>query len=196
MAQTIRFHRRHLPHWEIEAGRYFVTVRCADSLPQAAVLRLREISVNLSRIAPQSAQFHALQRQSFLTLEKYLDAGVGSCPLSHPAAARVVAEEFAALSDWSVSVPHFTIMPNHWHALLTPGPGCLHSLSAVLKRIKGRTAKRIRAAIGGHGPLWQREWFDRWMRADAEWEKCVTYIRNNPVKAGLVPVWSEHPWTK
>jgi len=44
--------------------------------------------------------------------------------------------------------------------------------------------------------VWQREWFDRWIRDEAEWEKCVAYIRNNPVKAGLARTWVEHPWTK
>lgn len=196
MAQTIRFHRRHLPHWEVEQGRYFITVRCGDSLPQDAILRLVEISDNLGRIAPQSDQFAALQRESFVTLEKYLDAGHGSCPLRHAAVAAIVRDEFAALSDWGVQVPHFTLMPNHWHALLTPGPDCLHALSAIMKRLKGRTAKRLRTILGGSGPVWQREWFDRWICSDAEWEKCVAYIRNNPVKAGLARYWFEHPWTK
>jgi len=95
-----------------------------------------------------------------------------------------------------VAVPHFTIMPNHWHALLVPDPSSPHALSTIMKRIKGRTAKRLRALLGGSGPVWQREWFDRWMRSDAEWEKSVAYIRNNPVKAALVGSWSEHPWTK
>jgi len=65
-----------------------------------------------------------------------------------------------------------------------------------MKRLKGRTARRIRALLGGRGPVWQREWFDHWMRSDAEWEKCVAYIRNNPVKAGLAPIWSDHRWTQ
>jgi len=65
-----------------------------------------------------------------------------------------------------------------------------------MKRLKGRTAKRIRGALGGSGAFWQREWFDRWMRDDAEWERCAAYIRNNPVKAGLAEKWEAHPWTR
>lgn len=196
MAQTTRFTRRHLPHWEVEQGRYFVTVRCADSLPKVAVLRLDELTQSLRLIAPRSAQFIALQRETFLTSEKYLDAGYGACPLRQPATAQVMLDELASLADWQVFVPHFTIMPNHWHVMLIPGPQCPYTLSAVMKRIKGRTAKSLRGLIGGEGPVWQREWFDRWMRDDAGWEKCVAYIRNNPVKAGLARTWSEHPWTK
>ncbi|MDI1335487.1 MAG: transposase [Lacunisphaera sp.] len=196
MPRTIRFTHRHLPHWEVADGRYFVTVHCADSLPKEAVLRLKELTEALHLIAPRSGRFAALQREAFRTLEKYLDRGHGSCPLRLAPAATIVREEFATLSDWGVAVPHFTIMPNHWHVLLVPAPDCPHSLSAIMKRLKGRTAKCLRATLGGRGPVWQCEWFDRWMRSDAEWEKCVAYIRNNPVKGGLVQTWPEHPWTK
>jgi len=196
MPQTIRFTKRHLPHWEVLDGRYFITVRCADSLPKEAVLRLQELAEALRSIEPHSNQFAALQRESFRTAEKYLDAGYGSCPLARADTAGIVRDEFAALSDWRIEVPHFAIMPNHWHALLVPLPDSIRSLSAILKRLKGRTAKRIRRLGIGTGPVWQSEWFDRWMRSDAEYEKCVAYIRNNPVKTGLVQKWSDHPWTQ
>lgn len=196
MAQTTRFTYRHLPHWEVEEGRYFITVRCADSLPREAVLRLAELAETQRLIEPSSAQFAAHQRQLFLTLEKYLDKGHGSCPLLHAEAAAIICDELTTVTDWRVSAPHFTVMPNHWHALLIPGPDCPHTLSDIMKRLKGRTAKRLRTLLGGRGPVWQREWFDRWMRSDAEHEKCVAYIRNNPVKAGLIRNWMEHPRTR
>lgn len=196
MAHTVRFTRRNLPHWEVEGGRYFVTVRCADSLPREAVLRLAELHRTLATITPCSPEFAALQRETFRTLEKYLDAGAGACPLRDSAAAQIVVEELAALADVRVSVPHFCVMPNHWHALILPPKESTPPLNALMRRLKGRTAKRIRARLGGGGPVWQREWFDRWIRNDAEWERSVAYIRNNPVKAGLVRDWSEHPWTQ
>lgn len=197
MAHTIRFTRRKLPHWEVENGRYFVTVRCADSLPRDAVLRMAEMHETLSTIEPHSAAFVALQRETFRTLEKYLDAGHGACRLGDSAAAALLAHEFEQLADWHVAVPHYTIMPNHWHALIVPADECTHSLSQVIHRIKGRTARSINRLLQTNGkPLWQREWFDRWIRNDAEWERTVAYLRNNPVKAGLVNQWSKHKWTR
>ncbi len=193
---TTRFHRGILPHWEVERGRYFVTVRLADSLPRETVLRLQEIHRAVSAIKPQSPQFVTLQRRYFLTLEKYLDASSGSCALRDPNLAQFIVDEFHSLTDWQIEVPHYTIMPNHWHALIVPSPDCTHSLAAIMKRLKGRSALRIRRALGGTGSLWQREWFDRWMRDDAEFEKTIRYIQSNPVKAGLVTDWPNHPWTK
>lgn len=168
-------------------------VRCADSLPAEAVIRLAEIERTLAAIDANSPLFLEFQRRQFRTLEKYLDAGSGECALRKPAIARMIVEELNALDDWQVSVPHFTVMPNHWHALVVPREACSRSLAGIMKRVKGRSGRRIRATIGGRGPFWQREWFDRWMRDDAEWEKCVDYIRNNPVKAGLAKSWNGHP---
>jgi putative transposase len=196
LTRTTRFSRRNLPHWEVEGGRYFVTVRCADSLPHEAIARLAGIQEALAAVEPRSGQFADLQRRYFSTMEKYLDAASGACVLRDERAACAVVAEFSALTEWQIDVPHYTVMPNHWHAMIITREGCRHSLSAVMKRMKGRSAHAIRAAVGGKGAVWQREWFDRWMRSNAELEKCVAYIRNNSVKAGLARDWSEHPWTK
>lgn len=194
--RTIKFTRRHLPHWEVEAAEYFVTVRCADSLPGDATERIVELHRHLACIPPRSIEFASLQRQLFRTLEKYLDAGHGVCPLRHSACARIVLEEFSALAECGASVSHFTIMPNHWHALIAPLGNCQHSLSQIMKRLKGRSARRIRQAIGGRGAVWQREWFDRWLRNPQERARVVDYIRGNPVRAGLADDWASHPWTR
>jgi REP element-mobilizing transposase RayT len=193
---TTRFRRGNLPHWEVVDGRYFVTFRLGDSLPGATVAHLREIHRDISGIAANSPAFEQLQRQYFQTMEKYLDAGAGSCALRTPSLAKIVAEELGAMLDWDVSVPHYTIMPNHVHGLITPAPSCQWSLSEVMRRIKGRTGYRIRRLLGGSGPVWQREWFDRWIRNESEWSRTVDYIRQNPVKAHLVARWQDHTWTR
>jgi len=193
---TRRFHRNKLPHWEVEQGRYFVTVRLSDSLPRHVVQELQEVRASLVEIEAQSEQFAAMQRRYFRTLERYLDAGVGCCCLRDAPTASIVLDELKALRDWHIEAPHFSVMPNHWHAIVVPDATCEYSLSSVMKRLKGRSAKRIRQSVGGKGPLWQCEWFDRWIRDDAEWEKTVRYIRDKPVKAGLVSHWEEHTWTR
>ena len=196
LVKTTRFTRGRLPHWEVEHGQYFVTVRCHDSLPVEAVARLQEIQVSLRQIEARSEEFIRLQRQYFLTMEKFLDAGGGCAPLRRTEAAAALVASFAALTDEGVSVPHFAIMPNHWHALLAPmGAGSI-DLHRVMTRLKGRSARAVNLALGQRGPLWQREWFDRWMRDEAEWGRCVEYVRQNPVKAGLVRDWREDQWTR
>jgi REP element-mobilizing transposase RayT len=138
-----------------------------------------------------------MQRAYFLTMEKYLDHGPANGGLlCDPVAAQTVVSEFALLGEWHVEVAHHSVMPNHWHALLVPREPGAHSLRDIMKRVKGRSGKAIRHLCGGTGPVWQREWFDRWVRDEVEWAKIVDYIHNNPVKAGLARTWREHPWTR
>jgi REP element-mobilizing transposase RayT len=159
-------------------------------------LKLQEIQRTESRIPASSDEFASQQRQLFRTLEKCLDAGYGACPLRQPAAANIVVAELEALADWQIAAPHFSVMPNHWHALLVPTDARAHSLSQIMKRVKGRTGKRIRRLVPGVGAFWQSEWFDRWVRDDNEWARIATYIQNNPGKAGLCLDHREHPWTR
>lgn len=173
-----------------------MTVRCADGLPHDVVTRLQEIHLNLQAVEPRSEMFAASQRAYFRTMEKYLDRGLGACVLREPVTAQTVISELDLLAEWQVAVPHYSVMPNHWHALLVPLEGCAHSLSEIMKRVKGRSAKGIRRRCGGTGAVWQREWFDRWVRDEAEWERIIDYIHDNPVKAGLVHSWRDHPWTR
>jgi REP element-mobilizing transposase RayT len=129
-------------------------------------------------------------------MEKHLAAGAGTCLLSNSRYAESVVGELLGLAPLGLDVPHYSIMPNHWHALITPRSANAVSLGTAMKRVKGRTGRQIRAGVGGTGPIWQREWFDHWIRNEAEWEKTVAYIQNNPVKAGIVSHWRHHPWTK
>ena len=193
---TTRYSRGRLPHWEIEGARYFVTVRCHGSLPADVMAQLREVHVALQAIQPASKEFALLQRKYFLTMEKYLDQGAGAVPFCRPTAAIILQRELETLIEEGALVPHYSIMPNHWHALLAPKPGTTLDLHAIMARLKGRTARDINSALSRSGPFWQREWFDRWVRNEAEWEKCRDYIRQNPVKAGLAKDWRDHPWTR
>lgn len=45
------------------------------------------------------------------------------------------------------------------------------------------------------GPVWQREHYDRFIRDQSHYETVVTYIRENPVKAGLVERAEEWPFS-
>jgi REP element-mobilizing transposase RayT len=192
--ETIGFSRRSLPHWEVAGARYFVTVRCAGLLPRDVRERLAEIELSLRQIKAHSAAFVALQRRFFATLEAY-DDGNGRGPLQDGPSAECVVSELQNLREIGIAVPHYSVMPTHWHALLVPLADNVPPLSTVMKRIKGRMAHQIRRIAGGTGPVWQREWFDRWVRDDAEWQRFVDYIRANPVKAGLASEWSRHRWT-
>ena len=81
------------------------------------------------------------------------------------------------------------VMPDHVHMLLTPmcdPKGWPYSLPLILKLIKGVSARSVNGLLGGSGPVWQDESLDHVLRSDESFGEKLEYIRENPVRAGLV----------
>src|SRR4051812_24020845 len=85
---------------------------------------------------------------------------------------------------------HFgVVMPDHTHLLLQPLKlqiGKWHDLPAIMKSLKGVSARRINQLLGTSGAVWQEEYFDRIVRDAAEYDEKANYMWMNPVKAELV----------
>ena len=89
------------------------------------------------------------------------------------------------------------IMPEHVHLLLTPlrdSEGNLFSLVEILQGIKGASAHSLNRALGRSGPVWQEESFDHVLRSVDKFEETVEYIRQNPVRRGLVARPEDYRW--
>jgi putative transposase len=89
------------------------------------------------------------------------------------------------------------VMPSHVHLLLTPlrdEQGWPHTLPAILKLIKGVSARSVNKLLGVSGPVWQDESFDHVLRSDESFAEELEYIRQNPVRAGLVTRAEEYSW--
>ena len=89
------------------------------------------------------------------------------------------------------------VMPDHVHLLLTPlqdenswGIG----LPAILKSIKGASARSVNKLLSASGPVWQEESFDHVLRSQESREEKLEYIRQNPVRRGLVQKPEDYPW--
>lgn len=184
METEFRIWKRRLPHWEVSGGRYFITIRCTGSLPTTVRRQLEEIRAESEANALGETAIEARQRAYFRVLENYLDQGVGFAPFQTPSAARIGLQSMrCAFEKEGWAVGPLVIMPNHCHVIVRQ---CSEAgLEEVMKRVKGRVARETNAFLGRSGKLWQGEWFDRWIRDDAEYGRTARYIRNNPVKAGL-----------
>jgi REP-associated tyrosine transposase len=89
------------------------------------------------------------------------------------------------------------IMPEHVHLLLTPLPdheGRVYPLQNILKLIKGTSARSVNQLMGRAGPIWQEESFDHVLRSSESFEDKLEYIRQNPVRRGLVNRPEDYPW--
>ncbi len=50
---------------------------------------------------------------------------------------------------------------------------------------KSYTARMANRILGRTGAFWQREYYDRLIRNENEFERAVRYVLENPVRAGL-----------
>lgn len=80
------------------------------------------------------------------------------------------------------------VMPNHVHVLVRANADA--SLRVIVQRWKSISARSINRLFGREGSLWQANYFDRFMRDEAQLAATVDYIEMNPVVAGL----ALHPW--
>jgi REP element-mobilizing transposase RayT len=89
------------------------------------------------------------------------------------------------------------IMPDHVHMLLTPlcdEHGWPYPLASILKLIKGTAARNVNQLLGCTGPVWQEESFDHVLRSGESFEEKLEYIRQNPVRRGLVEKPEDYRW--
>jgi len=171
--------RGYLPHFDGDVTQ-FITFRLADSLPQS-VLRQIEREVEQEK-SPDAAR--ALR----IRLEEYLDSGVGECILRDPRVAAILRDTILNEHGKSCRVDAWVIMPNHGHLLMRPNVDA--SLSTIVKSIKSVSSHKINKLLGRTGPVWQPDYFDRYIRDADHYAKALSYIEKNPVKAGLC----SEPW--
>jgi REP element-mobilizing transposase RayT len=83
-------------------------------------------------------------------------------------------------------------MPDHVHLLLE-GTAPDADLRDAVSRWKQRTGYTWRSNYAAR--LWQTGFHDRVLRESDDTRAVVAYILQNPVRAGLVQLASEYPWT-
>ena len=89
------------------------------------------------------------------------------------------------------------IMPDHAHLLLMPlrnPDGWPYPLVDILQCLKSATAHRINKLLRLSGPVWQDESFDHVLRSDENLKEKCEYIRQNPVRRGLVEKPEDYRW--
>jgi REP element-mobilizing transposase RayT len=88
-------------------------------------------------------------------------------------------------------------MPDHVHLLLRPlrnPDGWPYPLVEILQCLKSATAHRINKLLHLCGPVWEEESFDHVLRSDESLKEKCEYIRQNPVRRGLVQEPEEYRW--
>lgn len=194
--------RGYLPHLDAAGLVQHVTFHLADSLPADASQRIQAEVDEL----PESEQVLARRQR----IQQWLDAGHGNCLLREPACAKVVEDTLLYGDGERYQLLAWVVMPNHVHVLIEQKPDW--PLAKVVQSWKRHTSREIhrlgleapsctRQNIQKNAecnsalpPLWQRDYWDRYVRNERHLQTVKRYIEDNPVAAGLVGKASQWPW--
>lgn len=86
----------------------------------------------------------------------------------------------------------WVLMPDHWHGLVALGDG--QSLSTLMNRVKGFSARTFNNGISRRGRVWSGGFHDHAMRREEGLLPAARYIVANPVRAGLVGRVGDYPF--
>lgn len=115
--------------------------------------------------------------------------------LANPAAHAILRREWAGLKDrhgWAVG--RYVIMPDHVHFMAMPSSAGAKRLHLAVGRWKEWTARALLRMTGASAPFWQAEFFDHVLRSAESRSEKWSYIRQNPVRAGLVARAEDWPY--
>ena len=216
--------RGYLPHWDHPGMIQSVNFRLGDSLPQVVLQKWkqefgfdleqtglfsgappsrRRVDIkNLPRETrrrdasaprPEADSQRGREVELRRRIEEYLDVGHGECWLRRTDIARVVEGALFHFDRQRYRLLAWCVMPNHVHALIETREG--FPLADVLHSWKSFTSHEANKLLQRSGAFWQREYLDRFVRNAEHFENVITYIEENPVKAGLVKFKTDWPWS-
>ena len=106
--------------------------------------------------------------------------------LDNPAAFSAVEAFCRACSTWQTIAA--VVMPDHLHALIAP-----REREAPVTQYSAGLKRHVRRATQAAWK-WQEGVFDRLLRREESAESKWLYMRENPVRAGLVGRWEDWPY--
>jgi REP element-mobilizing transposase RayT len=177
--------RGYLPHWDHPGIIQSLNFRLGDAMPNTVLHKWR-MELSLKREDEKSVE---LRRR----VEKYLDAGHGTCWLRRSSIAQLVENSLLHFDGERYVLLAWCIMPNHVHVLVETKVGL--PLASILQTWKSFIAHKANTLLSRTGEFWQREYLDRYVRNAEHYERVVAYIEENPVKARLAKLRTEWPWS-
>ena len=87
-------------------------------------------------------------------------------------------------------VGRYVLMPDHLHLFVSVDE---ISLSNWIKSLKNTLSKTLRS-LGCDAPHWQKGFFDHLLRSGESYSQKWDYVRENPVRAGLVAIPEDWPF--
>jgi len=112
---------------------------------------------------------------------------------SNSVSAQVLSNEFDLIGHDSdcTSLAH-VVMPDHFHWLVQLDRET--TLQEVVRKLKGRSARRISKLKLTTERVWQSGFHDHAVRVEEDLENLANYLIQNPLRAGLVRDVEDYPF--
>ena len=104
---------------------------------------------------------------------------------------REIWENSRKIDGWVVG--RYVLMPDHAH-LFGRGAWDAKPLWKWMQTWKSISSRRLTAKLEIRSPIWQRDYFDRFLRSADSYSEKWNYVVNNPVRAGFVKRGEDWPW--
>lgn len=102
------------------------------------------------------------------------------------------------LKEWKkelgIKLYAWCLMTNHIHIIAEPTDDAM-SLSTLMKRVNGRQSAYVNKLEGRSGSLWEGRYKASPIQKDEYLLACIRYVELNPMKAGIVTVLNDYPWS-
>jgi REP element-mobilizing transposase RayT len=96
-----------------------------------------------------------------------------------------------SIHGWHIG--RYAIMPDHVHFFARAQPEA-KPLADFVRDWKKWTARQLAQLARAEPPVWQPEFFDHVLRSADSYSEKWDYVRNNPVRAGLVAAPEDWPY--
>lgn len=177
--------RGYLPHLDAPGELQALTFRLRDAVPKTVIERWHQ-ELLMETEATASAELRT-------RISRYEDAGHGDCLLKFPQHAEAVESCLLYSDGLRYRLLDWCVMPNHVHVLISTMEGA--RLGDIVRTWKTYSARLINESTGRTGPIWERDYHDRYIRDESHFHSARSYIRCNPVKAGLCVNPQDWPWS-
>lgn len=153
----------------------------------------------------KNSKLFDLRKRYFAKLDKVIDqVNDGPHFLRDKRIRLIVEDQLKKLDGELYDLIAYSVMSNHVHIIidtsiqidkLSQSESTSENyvqLDQIMKRIKGPTAVYCNRELNRSGQFWARESWDTYIRSERMFNNVISYILNNPVKAGLVRTWEEY----
>jgi len=196
------FYKRKLPHFQNKGALFFITYNVKNAVNNGDVEKIKQVfQERVEKILRDNENYTERldeeYRRYFGKFDNLLHKSKENYFLKNNECAKTVAESLHFWDGKRIELYSYCVMSNHVHAVLKvfeeDEKGNELFLQDIMESVKKYSAKKCNMILGRTGQFWQNETYDRIVRDRGELYRIISYILDNPVKAGLCISRSDWP---